>query len=50
MLGQPFGPKCGKRYGLSHERRPRVAAPKRSNELDQPVLYGLEDENSESER
>lgn len=51
MLGQPFGPKCGRRYGLAPERRIRVKAPKRGDdEIGQPVLDGLEEEINESER
>lgn len=46
-FGKPFGTTCAARCGLKVERRLRVAAPKRSNEMDQPVIEGLEDENND---
>lgn len=49
MLGQPFGPKCGARYGLRPEKRIRVRQPKRGDDgLEQPVLDGLEEINEEN--
>lgn len=42
MLGKPYGPKCGKRYGLQPERLPRVRAPAREPVGDEEdVLDGL---------
>ena len=48
MLGNPYGPKCGKRYGLERERRPRARKPRDTGVEQQPVLDGLEiDEENE---
>jgi hypothetical protein len=51
MFGNPYGPKCGARYGLRRERRRVVRTPRRTEGEHQPVLAGLEDEeiNEESE-
>lgn len=49
MLGHPYGPTCGRRYGLVPERRPRVRAPDRTGVVEQPVLDGLDEDNESEE-
>jgi hypothetical protein len=38
MLGNPYGPRCGKRYGLEREKRVRARPPKRQGVAEQPSL------------
>jgi hypothetical protein len=42
MLGKPYGPKCGRRYGLEPEKHPRVRSPAREpTGEDEDLLDGL---------
>lgn len=43
-----YGPKCAARYGLAPERKVRVRQPERT-EVEQPVLFDLDEINEESE-
>lgn len=41
MLGHPYGPKCGRRYGLRPERQVWVRRPKETDLPEQPSLLDL---------